>query len=219
MSMPNSRAQFGLNKHNSASNTTTTSSSSSSSTRTDELEKRAQTFRDSEVLKNVREERVGTFTYIIETFMVKSSGESYERLVRVHGQTKPTSTKGRGYTPTSSSGYNTVGSPILDKGHVVALELGGANISQNIVPQFSGLQRHERWREIENLIAASGSVPLEIIVVYPPAEQGTHKRMSLPASFIVKAGGIVFEEVANNPAERDLDKATPRRRPGRGALR
>ena len=49
------------------------------------------------------------------------------------------------------SAYNT-GAVDLDKGHVMALELGGPDVPSNIVPQWSQWQRNGEWRKMEKEI-------------------------------------------------------------------
>lgn len=39
----------------------------------------------------------------------------------------------------------------MDKGHIIALELGGPDVPHNICPQFSQFQRNGEWRQMENI--------------------------------------------------------------------
>ena len=52
-------------------------------------------------------------------------------------------------TPQPSSGFKTSGELDVDNGHLIALELGGPNKPENIVPQWSKWQRLEDWRKME----------------------------------------------------------------------
>ncbi len=61
------------------------------------------------------------------------------------GQSRPTS------DDLAVSAYNT-GAVDLDKGHVMALELGGPDVPSNIVPQWSQWQRNGGWRKMEKEI-------------------------------------------------------------------
>ena len=61
------------------------------------------------------------------------------------GQSRPTS------EDLAVSAYNT-GAVDLDKGHVMALELGGPDVPSNIVPQWSQWQRNGEWRKMEKEI-------------------------------------------------------------------
>ncbi len=67
----------------------------------------------------------------------------------VHGIIVPVSTKGRPSAPSPLSGFGTGKAMGTDKGHMMALELGGPDISENISPQSSRWQQSGGWRAIE----------------------------------------------------------------------
>ena len=85
----------------------------------------------------------------------------------VMGTVVSRSTKGRKGAPEPSTGFRVStsatpsGEPLvfnkrnsgrtdLDKGHIMALELGGPDIPENIVPQWSNFQRNGKWKKMEN---------------------------------------------------------------------
>jgi len=55
-------------------------------------------------------------------------------------------------TPEPSSGFHTGDLPDVDKGHVIALQLGGPNNALNVVPQWAHWQRLEEWRAMERAL-------------------------------------------------------------------
>ena len=89
------------------------------------------------------------------------------RQTSVMGIVAPRSTKGRKGAPEPSTGFRVStsakpsseplvfngrnsGRTDLDKGHIMALELGGPDIPENIVPQWSNFQRNGTWKKMEN---------------------------------------------------------------------
>jgi len=75
------------------------------------------------------------------------NGAEFPLLVLV--KIKFQSTTNRPPAPNPSNGFQCEGSP-FDKGHICALELGGPDISQNIVPQWSQWQETGKWRRLES---------------------------------------------------------------------
>jgi len=72
------------------------------------------------------------------------------RPIRVAGLIIPGSTVGtRQPTPSPWAGFQTGDLKDVDPGHVFALQLGGPDVSANIVPQWSYWQRHGAWRVME----------------------------------------------------------------------
>ncbi len=53
---------------------------------------------------------------------------------------------------TKAFGARNTGQVDMDKGHVMALELGGPDVPSNIVPQWSQWQRNGEWRRMEKEI-------------------------------------------------------------------
>ena len=68
---------------------------------------------------------------------------------RVMGIIVPVTTKGRPSAPVPLSGFSTGMNWGTDKGHLMALDLGGPDISANIVPQTSLWQQSGGWRAVE----------------------------------------------------------------------
>jgi len=60
-------------------------------------------------------------------------------------------------TPLPSSGFNTESEDDVDPGHVIALHLGGPNVSFNVVPQWARWQRLEDWREMERALGRAAN--------------------------------------------------------------
>ena len=71
---------------------------------------------------------------------------------RVSGIVIPVSTTGRPDAPKPYNGRKTGGTTGLDKGHVMALSLGGPDMTQNIVPQSNLWQQSGYWRDFEKSI-------------------------------------------------------------------
>ncbi|WP_438011973.1 DNA/RNA non-specific endonuclease [Sorangium sp. So ce321] len=68
---------------------------------------------------------------------------------QVHGYVVPCSTWGRLDAPSPNSGFETGKKLGTDKGHLMALQLGGPDVSENIVPQPSNWQASGCWRKLE----------------------------------------------------------------------
>jgi hypothetical protein len=61
---------------------------------------------------------------------------------------QPRDTVGRPAVPACFNGFNTSDTAFA-KGHIVSLDLGGPNISENVVPQFKFWQANGPWRQLE----------------------------------------------------------------------
>ena len=88
----------------------------------------------------------------------------------VHGIIVPVSTAGRGAAPKPQSGAATGASHGTDKGHMMALELGGPDISQNISPQTSKWQQSGGWRAVEVMALRTAMQWMQIDAPYDPAD-------------------------------------------------
>ena len=92
----------------------------------------------------------------------------------------------------------------IDRGHLFALNLGGSNQEENIVPQWAQWQRYERWREMERTVrgravheennsrpfgggSPARSVFLRIEAIYPRTNLHTLRSWAFPSRFIVTA--------------------------------
>ena len=117
---------------------------------------------------NKRTKKSGPVTITLEelTLWVQDKPVKRERPIMVEGLVEPTSTKGRGGAPDPHSGVQVysgagkqpklsvasernTGIPDSERGHIMALELGGPDISQNIVPQWAKFQGSGVWRRME----------------------------------------------------------------------
>jgi hypothetical protein len=102
-------------------------------------------------------------------------------------------------TTTGENAYNS-GIPDAEKGHIMALELGGPDIAQNIVPQWAKWQGSGVWRRMEVAIKEVADYGLDSknkspyylqfhgIIGYTPflvPSQAGHKRLAFPSHFKV----------------------------------
>lgn len=102
---------------------------------------------------------------------VNDKEEVRERPIKVVGIVDPTTTTGRGGAPDPLSGYQVysgqgkqpkasiasernTGAMDVERGHVMALELGGPDIAENIVPQWAKFQGSGEWRKMEVSVLA-----------------------------------------------------------------
>ena len=76
------------------------------------------------------------------------------RPVRVEGFIMPVNVGKRDTPPQPSAGFYTYSANDVDPGHVMALELGGPDIAENVVPQWKYWQRHETWRKMEQELSS-----------------------------------------------------------------
>jgi hypothetical protein len=75
-------------------------------------------------------------------------GDDDTRPIGLMGRITPSSTKGRKSPPDPISGFKCEYTA-FDKGHIMALELNGPDISENIVPQYSQWQETGQWKRME----------------------------------------------------------------------
>ncbi|WNG30628.1 hypothetical protein F0U62_46390 [Cystobacter fuscus] len=81
------------------------------------------------------------------------------RPVRVVGVSIPMTTGDRGRAPKPVSTLDLLNKP-LDRGHVMALEIGGPDDEENIVPQWSQWQQSGLWRYHETQVREFGEIIL-----------------------------------------------------------
>jgi hypothetical protein len=126
-------------------------------------------------------------------------------------QAKAVPVKYRYDSSTGENAYNT-GIPDAEKGHIMALELGGPDIPQNIVPQWAKWQGTGVWRRMEVAIKEDADQGL-IDDGLPPAttkryylqfhgliqyvpflvpSQAGHRRLAFPARFTVYTTRLHF---------------------------
>jgi hypothetical protein len=91
--------------------------------------------------------------------------------ISLDGQSRPVSLAG-GVTPTVTGDRDNPPAPIcglnidntsLGRGHIMALELGGPDVSENIVPQYQQWQQTGAWRQME--VRAAQNVPTQGVFV------------------------------------------------------
>lgn len=133
------------------------------------------------------------------------------RPTRIFGCVVPTvvSSGGqRGTTPEPFAGWAVQGDADVNRGHLMALELGGPNSAPNIAPQWGYWQRAEQWREMErhvenfarNLfdsqalkadVAPQDFVTFDVVVEYAklptPKYKPSLRRWTFPIAFHVVA--------------------------------
>ncbi len=157
----------------------------------------------------------GLVTIVTEEVLHVSYGPIL-RPTSVRGIVAPGSTKGRKGAPEPSTGFRVstskpTGNPLalrfnarntgridLDKGHIMALELGGPDIPENIVPQWSYFQRTGKWKRMENAVRAAAEklydqdatktlTYLAVIhyKVYKDVSRGTYDGVCVPKGFTV----------------------------------
>jgi hypothetical protein len=100
------------------------------------------------------------------------------------GRVMPQSTRGRGLPPNPNSGFVTAYTP-FDRGHIMALELNGPDISENIVPQYRMWQQTGSWRKVEVELEKDPKAPGAIFAVvlsypaHPDTDAAQRARFSL----------------------------------------
>jgi len=103
--------------------------------------------------------------------------------------------RGRRAPPGPLTGSDTGVLAQADRGHIFALELGGPNVTENIVPQWAFFQEHGSWRQMESAVAVAArksTVFYRVDLVYT----GGGRRARFPARFKVLAHTIDAADVA-----------------------
>lgn len=75
----------------------------------------------------------------------------------VKGIVIPRGTSTRADVPDPLSGFPLAGEVLLHKGHLMALSLGGPDVSENTVPQYAGFRSSGVWRRMERAIELDSS--------------------------------------------------------------
>lgn len=86
----------------------------------------------------------------ITTEDVMTGFKTVTRTTSVRGIVVPMKTQGRPAAPDPVCGFQCTYDEDLDRGHVMGLQLGGPNESENIVPMWSGFQQSGGWKKMEN---------------------------------------------------------------------
>ncbi|MFF9363907.1 eCIS core domain-containing protein [Streptomyces griseoluteus] len=158
------------------------------------------------------------------------TGLTIERPKVVTGSIDPTSTKGRpaapdplavislheAYVRAAQKGApkpqkadvwrDLFGGAGYDRGHVMGLEVGGEDRSDNIVPQWSLNQGTGAWRDIEHRLVGLKKGKLEFHVSYA-TNSGNHRQVMIPVQIDVWLDGAVYEQWDNGPDPNDLIRA------------
>lgn len=119
----------------------------------------------------------GPVTITLQAMHLYVGGERVlrERPIAISGIVEPTVTGTRQATPDPISGVQIYigkrkrprlsaatprnnGMPDAHRGHLMALELGGPNISENIVPQWANFQANGEWRQMERNVLAKAEL-------------------------------------------------------------
>ena len=156
----------------------------------------------------------------------------FQRPTAVEGWIEPQGTKGRPNAPEPVSGikvgvaYKNVGGASrntgladMHKGHLMALELGGPDIPENIVPQYAQFQANGAWRAAETKALEHAQEASERgsnvyfhagvhYKPYPNPEMGTRRGLTIPGGFTMTT--TEYDENENAVEERlhfDADQA------------
>ncbi|MGL4622232.1 MAG: DNA/RNA non-specific endonuclease [Chroococcidiopsis sp.] len=135
-----------------------------------------------------------------------ASGSNFgRRPAIVEGVVMPVPVGRRDQTPQPIAGWSDRWNEAdIDRGHLFALNLGGPDEPQNIVPQWARWQRLEDWRAMERTVRARAvqeiddsrpfgggsperSVFFRVEVIYPRANQYTLRSWAFPSRFRVTA--------------------------------
>ncbi|WP_203690132.1 DUF4157 domain-containing protein [Streptomyces sp. SID12488] len=93
-----------------------------------------------------------------------------------------------------------------DRGHVMGLEVGGSDVTENIVPQWSLNQGTGMWRRIETALVGVGSGNLRFEVHYATAH-GNHRHVMTPVSIDIYLDNATYRTWENEPDVNDLMRA------------
>nr|WP_251023219.1 DUF4157 domain-containing protein [Streptomyces sp. ISL-10] len=157
-------------------------------------------------------------------------GLKIKRPQSVTGPIKPTGTKGRAAAPNpvavkslhqAYKGQKRKGTAAptepqvwkdlfggagYDRGHVMGLEVGGDDVSQNIVPQWSLNQGTGMWRRIEQALVGVSKGDLRFEVKYAAA-MGNHHHVMIPVGIDIYLDKAHYRTWENEPDINDLIRA------------
>ena len=91
----------------------------------------------------------------------------------------------------------------FDRGHVMGLEVGGTDVTQNIVPQWSLNQGTGMWRRIEQALTGVAQGNLRFEVNYATG-RGSHHRVMIPVSIDIFLDNVSYRTWQNEPDSNDL---------------
>lgn len=157
-------------------------------------------------------------------------GLKIKRPQRVTGPIKPTGTKGRAAAPNpiavkslhqSYKGQKHKGKAAptepqvwkdlfggagYDRGHVMGLEVGGDDVKENIVPQWSLNQGTGMWRRIEQALVGVSKGDLRFEVRYA-TDSGNHHKVMIPVGIDIYLDKAQYGTWENEPDINDLIRA------------
>ncbi|WP_327695927.1 eCIS core domain-containing protein [Streptomyces sp. NBC_00459] len=97
-----------------------------------------------------------------------------------------------------------------DRGHVMGLEVGGSDKTENIVPQWSLNQGTGMWRKIEQALVGVGTGNLTFEVIYE-TNTGNHRHVMTPIRIDIYLDShsttTTYREWTNEPDVNDLMRA------------
>ncbi|MEV7658279.1 DNA/RNA non-specific endonuclease [Streptomyces anulatus] len=118
------------------------------------------------------------------------------------GKSKP-----RRATPNNADVWKDLfGGAGYDRGHIMGLEVGGTDETENIVPQWSLNQQSGEWRQIEKDLVSLGSGTVTFTPHYPSAH-GNYRAVMIPTSIDVQVQGGQGHTWHNDPNLNDLFRA------------
>ncbi|MGI2904988.1 DNA/RNA non-specific endonuclease [Tolypothrix sp. VBCCA 56010] len=147
----------------------------------------------------------GGVTIGLEDPPTTSGSNIGRRPVLIEGVVMPVPVGRRDQTPQPIAGWSDRwNGRDIDRGHLFALNLGGPDVPENIVPQWAHWQRLDDWRAMERTVnaravqAIDGSRPfgggspqrsvfLSVRVIYPRTNQPSLRSWAFPSRFVVTA--------------------------------
>jgi hypothetical protein len=93
-----------------------------------------------------------------------------------------------------------------DRGHVMGLEVGGSDVKENIVPQWSLNQGTGMWRRIEQALVNVNTGTVRFEVTYAES-RGNHRRVMIPIKIDIYLNNASYNSWENEPDVNDLIRA------------
>ncbi|MFJ2432388.1 DUF4157 domain-containing protein [Streptomyces anulatus] len=141
-----------------------------------------------------------------EPLSVTSLQSAYKDALKSHHQAAGTRTP-RGATPSNGDVWKDLfGGAGYDRGHIMGLEVGGSDVTENIVPQWSLNQQSGDWREIEKGLVSLGTGNVTFTPHYP-SDHGNYRAVMIPTSVDVQIQGGTGLTWQNDPNLNDLFRA------------
>ncbi|MFH9473105.1 hypothetical protein ACH4L7_04565 [Streptomyces anulatus] len=141
-----------------------------------------------------------------EPLSVTSLQSAYKAALKSHHKAAGTRNP-RGATPNNADVWSDLfGGAGYDRGHIMGLEVGGTDETENIVPQWSLNQQSGEWREIEKDLVSLGSGNVTFTPHYP-SDRGNYRAVMIPTSIDVQVQGGQGRTWQNDPNLNDLFRA------------